>query len=347
MDSSNSPRAEPKVHILIVNWNGAEYLTSCLESVYGQRYRNIEVWLVDNGSTDDSVDLVRKDFPQANVLALGENLGFVGGNNAGIQRAMQAKADYVMLLNNDTTVTPDWLVELVHAAESDPTIGVCFSKILLHGSPEIINSAGGECDIWGFPRDRGYMELDAGQYERLEDVFEGCGASMLIKREVVEKVGGLDDKLFMYDEDTDYAWRARLSGYRVVYVPLSVLYHHFGGTGGSANARRRYLATRNMLRSILKNAGPSLLARMLPGFLMMKAGQIALFLVTGRIGVALAITKALLWNVRHLPDTLTARRSIQGSRKVPDKSIKDLLVRRSLELEMLRSGHLSRFKPGL
>jgi len=329
----------------VVNWNGRDYLPDCLDSVYRQTYSNLEVILVDNASTDGSPDYVRGSFPQAKIVVLGRNLGFVGGNNVGISRALNDQANYVALLNNDTRVTATWLEELVQAAESDPQVGVCFSKILMLEQPEMINAAGGECDIWGFPRDRGFLERDQGQYDQVEEVFEGCGASMLIKREVIEDVGMLDSRFFMYDEDTDLAWRARLRGYRVLYIPSSVVYHRFGGTGGSANPRRRYLAVRNMLRSILKNAGNGLLLEMLPRFLAMKTAQMMLFLVTGRVRVSASLVRALLWNIVHLPETLTERRRIQGSRQVPDKEIKRLLVRRSLEMEMLRKGHLSRFRP--
>lgn len=336
---------QPKVLIIIVNWNGAKYLPDCLNSVYNQVYPNYEVVLVDNASTDGSVKYVRENFPQVKVILLDNNLGFVGGTNAGISYALSTEADYVVLLNNDTKVNSTWLQELVRTANSDSSIGICFSKILMLDEPEIINSAGGECDIWGFPRDRGFLEYDKGQYDRVEEVFEGCGASMLIRREVIENVGTLDLRFFMYDEDTDLAWRARLYGYKVVYVPSSVVYHKFGGTGGAANPQRRYLAVRNMLRSILKNAGTCLLLEMLSRFFIIKTAGIILFLITGRVKVSIGLLKAILWNVRYLPETLVERKKIQESRKVPDKKVKNLLVKRSLEVEMFRQGYLSKFKP--
>ena len=339
-ESKKKTEHDKIVSVVILNYNGRRYLENCLTSLNKTTYRNYDVILVDNASQDDSVNFVKKNFPYVKVIENPGNLGFAKGYNVCLKKI---KTEYVVLLGNDTTVDPKWLEELIRIADSDPQIGICGGKILMLDNPRIINSAGGECDISGFAPDRGIYEIDRGQYEKIEEVFHVCGADMCVRREILDDIGFFDPQFFMYAEDTDLCWRARICGYKVVYVPRSIIYHKFGGIGGKANPKRRYLSSRNMLRAILKNSGPRLLLGMLNRFIMMKIGEILLFLVSGRVRVSVALVNGMLWNIRHFPTTWLERKKVQLLRKVPDTEIQKLLTGRYIQLQLFSKGYLSMF----
>lgn len=333
----------PKVSVIILNYNGKKHLQTCLESLEKSTYKNLRVTLVDNASTDGSVEFVQERFPHVKIMQHQTNLGFAEGNNMCIRKTKKA-FDYIFLLNNDTEVQRKCLEELIQVSQSDPQIGICTGKLLMFDDREIINAAGGECDVFGFAHDRGVFERDKGQYDHTEEVFDACGAAMLIKHKVIEEVGLFDSKFWTYSEDTDLSWRARLCGYKIVYVPSAIVYHKFGGTGGTAHYRRRYFSSRNLLRSMLKNCGQTLLIKMVSRFFVVKFGQILLFLFTGRVRVSVGLARAILWNLKCFPDTYFERKKIQQSRRVPDNEVEKFLVRRSLEIQLFKQGYLSRFK---
>ena len=245
---------QKKVYIVVLNWNGKADTLECLASLRSTDYDNYVVVLADNGSEDDSVSAVRAQFPEVEILELGKNLGFAGGNNAGIRYAIEQGADYVYLINNDTTVDPAYLRELVAAAEADPRVGLAGSKIMYHSEPQRIWFAGGRIN-WLLNKGEhiGLDEIDKGQYDAAGEVGYLTGCSLLIKREVVEKVGVLEDDYFLYYEDADYSLRVHNAGYRIMYAPKSIIYHKVSRSTKPGSSSYVYYHVRNGLVNARRN----------------------------------------------------------------------------------------------
>lgn len=216
----------PKVAIVILNWNGKEDTIECLESLKHITYPNYEILLVDNGSTDGSVECFRERYPGMEIIENGENLGFAEGNNVGIRRVMDEGADYVLLLNNDTVVDPEFLGELVKVAEGDERIGIVGSKIYIYGS-NVLDSAGSIYTNIGSCKSRGHLEEDNGKYDEQEEVAMITACCMLIRNEILNKTYLFDSSFFMYLEEFDFTIRARQLEYKIFYNPKSIVYHKF------------------------------------------------------------------------------------------------------------------------
>jgi GT2 family glycosyltransferase len=311
--------------VIIINHDGYSWLRPCLESVRRQQVRGgCEVLVVDNGSTDGSQDLIRREFPDCTLLEAGRNLGFAGGNNLGLRAGI---GEYLVLLNNDTAVRPGWLQALIDAAESDPEVGAVTAKLLYAGRPGTIQSAGTELHEDGGGGDRGSGEIDDGQYNRLEEVFGLNGASALLCRRALEDVGLLDEAFFMYYEDTDLSWRLRLRGWKILYQPAAEVYHVHAASSREWSPFFTFHADRNRLLMLLKNArwrvvlraGFALLGQVFrrsgaPGAGDGEPGR------RGRRGVGhyLRVFVSLLV---HLPRTLVKRRRVRGRRRLADAQI--------------------------
>ena len=248
--------SEPKVIIVVLNWNGKRVTVKCLESLKEIDYGNYEILLVDNGSTDGSQECFRVRYPEIKLLGNEANLGFAEGNNVGIRRAMEWHADYVLLLNNDTTVHESFLSELVRVAESDSRIGFVGPKIYYdncHGRRDVIAFAGGRINLWiGKARNMGEGEQDIGQYEDIKQVSYIQGACLLAKREAIERIGLLDPTFFAYWEETDWCTRGCRAGYLSVFAPTAKIWHKVAASSGSA--RRTYYRTRNRFWFLKKHA---------------------------------------------------------------------------------------------
>lgn len=246
----------PTFSIIIPHWNGRQHLDDCLTSLRGQRFREFETILVDNGSTDDSQAYVRHAYPEVRLLELGHNRGFTGACNAGYG---VARGEFIVLLNNDTAAEPGWLAALDDAFRRYPDAGILASKLRLFDQPERLHAAGDfyRCD--GIPGNRGVWQLDEGQFDREEPVFGACAAAAAYRRQMLQEVGFLDDAFYFSCEDVDIAWRAHLAGWQVIYVPTAVVYHKLKATGGSVTAS--YYDGRNYLYLIWKNYPTSLLRR--------------------------------------------------------------------------------------
>ena len=246
-----SIRKKLKVAVLVINYNGKHYLRECLESLKNQTYKDYDVYVVDNGSVDISVEYVKGHFPWVKIIAFRENLGFAKAYNEAIKKV---DADLVALLNNDTRVDRKWLQELVNAILEDGLIAAVGSKILLYDNPQLLNHAGAKITPIGGGFDIGLYRQDASEYNIKKPVGAVCGAAMLVKKDVFLEMGGFDDDFFAYFEDTDFCWRAWLYGYKVIYVPTSVVYHKFGGSWGHSSPEKVFLGEKNRLSSMIKNA---------------------------------------------------------------------------------------------
>lgn len=246
----------PSVHVLVINWNGLEHLQACFDSLLAGTYPNARYVLVDNGSTDDSVAFTRARYGErVEILALGRNLGWSGGNNAGMARALEAGADYVFLLNNDTATAPDALDRLVAMAEARPETGALAPKMVLFHAPEIINSVGLECSIIGSSWDKGVGRLDAPRWNVSERVIGVCGGAFFLRASALRKTGLLPEDFEIYLDDLDLSLRLWDAGYEIWSCPEAVVRHKFSATLGQGRRARwkYYLNTRNRFRVILRN----------------------------------------------------------------------------------------------
>lgn len=307
----------PPVDVIIVNYNGIQYIDACLGSLLKTDYPNFSVIIFDNGSTDGSLELVREKYPEVTVIANKENLGFGKANTIGMRAG---NAEFITLLNSDTVVEKNWLRSLVEAIrDDDKTAAVC-SKLLFLKHPSIINAVGGGMNYIGYGYDIGMYEVDNRAFNEKRNVFFPSGAACLLRRSAFQDVGGFDEKYFMYHEDVDLGWRFWLKGYRVRCIPESVVYHAFGGTSLRDRGMefRNYLGLRHALRSMLKNYELPTLMRTLPVF-------ITLGLRTTIKGRSMIFIKSILWNLRFFHNTMKERIHIQKTRKVRDSGLRGLI----------------------
>jgi len=213
----------PKVSIVILNWNQKDKTLACLHSLKKISYPHYEIVLVDNGSTDDSVSAIRKEFPEIKVIENRRNLGVAGGRNVGIGYVQKEGTDFLLFLDNDTIVDKDFITEMVKAGENDERVGILTGKIYFYSEPKKIWCAG--CSLNLYRRHIsaiGYDEIDKGQYDELREVDHVAGCCLMIKKKVIDEIGLLDQNFIEYfTEDTDWCLRAKKKGYKVVYVPQS------------------------------------------------------------------------------------------------------------------------------
>jgi GT2 family glycosyltransferase len=281
--------------------------------------------VVDNGSTDGSPDLVRREFAECRLVETGANLGFAAGNNVGLRAAA---GDYLILLNNDATVRPGWLVALIAAAESDPEVAAVTAKLVFADRPGTIQSAGTVLLSDGSGSDRGSGEADSGKYDRLEEVFGFNGASALLRRRALDEVGLLDEAFFMYYEDTDLSWRLRLQGWKILYQPAAVVDHKHAASSQEWSPLFTFHADRNRLLMLLKNArwrvvsraGTSLLGLVFRAGLGAGPASPGIGDQRPRRG-ARHYLRVLASLLAHLPGTLAERRRIRSRRKIGDGQI--------------------------
>jgi len=233
LKSSPQESADPLVFIVLVNWNGCTVTLECLESLAHIDYSAFRVLVVDNGSSDGSVDAIRTAYPEVMLLSLPDNRRFAGGNNEGIQYALNEGAELLLLLNNDTSVAPDFLRFLVDRLRCTECCGMVTPKIYYANPSELIWYAGGEISYWtGTMRHIGIREIDRGQHDTVRDVDYATGCCILTTAEIIRAVGGLDESYFMYTEDADWSVRIRKAGYRLVFEPRARVWHKVSVSAG-------------------------------------------------------------------------------------------------------------------
>ena len=238
------------VSVIIVNWNGLGWLDGCLDALRHQEVPAFEIIVVDNASSDGSADHVRSSHPDVRLIALSDNRGFAGGNNAG---AAGARSDYLVFLNNDTRVRRGWLQALIDVAERDPSVGLVTSQIVYMDEPDVVDSAGD-----GYLRAGGgfkhFHGLPAASASSSREVFGACGGAFLIRRALFEALEGFDEDFFMVYEDVDLSYRARLLGARVIYAHDAVVEHAGSGSLGRVSDRAVFFGQRNLEWTWLKNS---------------------------------------------------------------------------------------------
>ena len=247
-----------KIAIVILNWNGRKLFETYLPSVIRNSYaENVELFVADNGSTDNSIQLLNQKFPEVKIIDLKKNYGFAEGYNRALQKL---EADYFVLLNSDVEVTPGWIERVMQLFDTNSKIAAVQPKILSYENPhrfEYAGAAGGFIDRFGYPFCRGRilnkMEADTGQYNEATSIFWASGACMFIKAEVFREVGGFDSDFWAHMEEIDLCWRLKSEGYEIWYQPESVVFHLGGGTLSYGSPQKIYFNFRNNLFMLFKN----------------------------------------------------------------------------------------------
>ncbi len=241
--------AYPLIYVIVLTWNGKEDTLECLRSLQGVSYPRWKVVVVDNASADGTVQAVKAEFPDIEILVNETNLRYAGGNNQGILYALDHGADAVLLLNNDTIVDPGFLSELVRVLMLDEMNGIIGPKILYYSDPRRIWYAGGKIDRWqGWISHIGIREIDRGQYNAMTATEYVTGCCMLVKRKVIERCGMLDESYFIYGEDVDWCLRAFREGYRIIFQPQARVWHKISASSGHVS----WFKNTNKLKSQLR-----------------------------------------------------------------------------------------------
>lgn len=307
-----------KTAIVIPNWNGQDHIRKCLDSLKNVKAKII---VVDNGSEDGSVEIIKNNYPEVELIGLAQNRGFSGGVNVGIKKSLDC--EFIALLNNDAVVEPDWLNHLIKKAKDHPKVGIITSKIL-RSDKKHLDSTGDFYSIWGLPFPRGRNEKDEGQYDNKTEVFGASGGASLYRVKMLKEIGLFDEDFFAYFEDVDLSFRAQLAGWRILYEPKAVVYHHVGGTSEKLGNFSRYHSIKNFILLFNKN---------MPGKLAFKYGllfdlQYFRWLLTSALrGHLWTFIKASLVALYLLPKILIKRRKIQKSRKVSVEYIDSILYK--------------------
>jgi GT2 family glycosyltransferase len=312
----------PKVSVIILNWNGAQFLERFLPSVIEHTNKQLaKIVVADNGSTDNSLEILSLKFPQVEVLSFSQNYGFAEGYNQAISKI---NSEYILLLNSDIEVSPNWLEPLVNRMERNKQVAACVPKLLSINQPESFEyagAAGGYIDRFGYAFCRGRifdnLETDNGQYNDARPVFWGTGAALLVRKEIFIKAGALDRLFFAHMEEIDLCWRFWRLGYEVWVEPSSVVYHLGGGTLPQGNPRKTFLNYRNSLLMLLKNLKKTELLWILPFRMILDGISAIKSLTDGNKKDFAAIFKAHLAFYCMIVPTLKLRKQANTLKPLP------------------------------
>lgn len=317
----------PKVTVVIVNWNGESFLDNCLSALYSQTVMPHEVILVDNASSDNSLEVVKK-FPQVRLLEQSANVGFARGNNLAIMTSSE-DSEWIALLNPDAFVDPGWLAALLLAAQEHPDFDMFASKLLNAGTPRLLDGVGDSCSISGRVRRIGHNELSVDFPGEVKEVFSACAAAAMYRRSLLINSGGFDEDFFCYTEDVDLGFRLRLTGSRCLYIPQSVAYHVGSGTtDGQHGNFATYHGHRNLVWVFVKNMPGILFWLFLPLHIVLNFYALLLLGLRGQGRLALS---AKLDAVRGLPKMWRKRVQIQRRRVVPIADVWQVLDKNILK----------------
>jgi GT2 family glycosyltransferase len=323
------------ITVVIVNWNGGMYIRDCLNSLEKQNVSEYSIILVDNGSSDGSLELVRENFAEVQIIPLEKNLGFAVGNNIALK---EVSTEFVALLNNDAMPDNYWLANLVSALENHPDVGFAASKMLLYHKPDQIDRAGDVFTTAGTALLRG-RGTSSTAFDKKEYVFGACAGAALYRTEMLRDIGLFDEDFFLLYEDVDLSFRAQLRGYKCIYVPEAVVYHVGSGSIGDDTPTSVYYSHRNLEWVYIKNMPGSLIKKSIASHLIYDLAALFYFAVKGRGGIYL---KAKWDALRGIRKALEKRRNIQENKKVLDDYIWNLLDKEKLLPRLTRRLRLNR-----
>lgn len=346
--STNKAEKHPRASVIIVNWNGKEYLPECLDSLKSQEYADFETIVVDNGSHDGSCELVRERYPWVRLVQLDENTGFATGNNAGLAAAT-AEA-YIVTLNNDTRVEASWLTELISAAERDPRVGMVGSRICTWDDPDRIDSLGVVICPDGMSRgSRRMARFSALSLGKTEEILLPSACAALYRLKMIEEIGFFDDDFFAYCEDTDLGLRGRLAGWRALLARDAVVHHRYSRSGGVFSPMKLYLVERNHFWAALKSFPLAMLPALplwtalrflVQARLVLEArGAGAQFRQSSPTGLITALLRGMLDAAKGLPAVLRKRSAASASWRLSAGEARTLLQRYKITFrELLDAG---------
>jgi len=332
----------PDISVVVVNWNRREHLRACLRSLAAQRGVCFEVIVVDNGSGDGSAEMARSEFG-ARVIANTENRGFCAANN---QAFAAARGEFIALLNNDAEAAPDFLANLRRAFDAAPDIGMAAAKVLVWEDPRRIDKVGHLIYPDGQNRGRGTGEMDEGQYNCVEECLWPDGSAAMYRKSMLDQIGGFDEDFFMFADDAELGLRARIAGWRCLYLPDAVVRHRRGASLAPGSSKRIFLIERNRVLLAAKLFPWSLLllnpyffGLRLAGSLVASArgrGEMTRFPgIAGKLRLAAAILRADLAALRLVPRMLRKRRDVKHIAKMTPGEIRRLILRNRIPLREL------------
>lgn len=304
------------VSIILLTYNNEGDLAMCIPSILGQTYRHFELLVVDNGSTDGTVEFIRTRYPEITLIETGANLGYAGGNNFGFGCA---KGDYIVVVNPDTWVYPDWLSSLIKPLDVDPAIGITNSKILEYDDRDH-GACGNTSHYTGLHFPRG-MEKSASAFTKPETLSAISGCSFAIRRELLAALGGFDADYFMYLEDSDLSLRTRLMGYKIVFTPNSVLYHKHSKV---ISPQKEYYLERNRYQLLLKCYSYKLLLAIFPALVITEVLTLTHAFTNGYRHV-LSKLRAYQWVLSNLGPIIEKRDTVDANRKISDREFLQLI----------------------
>lgn len=316
------------VSIIIANYNGEKFLERCLNSIFLEKEKPYEVIVVDDGSTDNSIALLKNKFAgekKLKLIALKNNVGAAQARNIGVKKS---SGKYLLFLDNDTKIKKDWFDEIIRFFEIYQKAGLAQAKIMKMGTNRF-DYAGDLISPFGFLIERARSAEDRGQFDRPDKIFALKSAAMLAKRKVFEKLAGFDPDYKIFWEDTDIAWRCWLMGHQVLFAPTIIVWHAYGTKEKSekiyAHYQVVYRGCRNMITSLIKNLESRKLFFVLPINIGCWLVLALLFLLKLDIRKSVAIIKGITWNFLHLPSTFKKRKVIQSKRKIKDQELFSLV----------------------
>ncbi|MGZ6004857.1 MAG: glycosyltransferase family 2 protein [Candidatus Saccharimonadales bacterium] len=310
-----------KLAIVIPNWNGVDSISDCLNSLLSQS-QAASLIVVDNGSVDGSVELIKTKFPDVILLEQTKNLGFAAGVNVGIKQAINDGAKYVALFNNDAVADEQWLKQLAAYLDKYESVGIATCK-LMDSQHQRFDSTGDCYTIWGLPYPRGRGEAVGTQYDQDTEIFAASGGASLYRVSMLEQIGLFDESFFAYYEDVDLSFRAQLAGWKVAYVPTALAYHQIGATSGKLKGFTTYQTMKNLPSLGRKNIPARLLPRIMPRYFLAYFG---FFLSAVARGQGWPATQGWFVAFIRLPKNFAQRRKIQKNRQVSVDYINKMLV---------------------
>jgi len=310
-----------KTAIVVPNWNGKKSLGACLDSLLGQSI-NCTIIVVENGSKDGSLEYLKKSYSAIEIVVNKKNLGFAGGVNSGIRRALELKSDAVALFNNDAVADKNWLKRLVEVMQASPKVGIVAPK-LLSSDKKHLDSTGDQYTNWGLPYPRGRRELDVEQYSKPERVFAASGGASLYRVSMLKEIGLFDENFFAYYEDVDISFRAQLAGWKVAYEPSSVVYHEIGATSSKIPGFTTYQTIKNLPWLFWKNVPSKYLFKI--GLRFFVAYFSFIFSAISR-GQIVPVLKGFFVSLVLMPKKLFERHKVQSRMKVSPEYIWSIMT---------------------
>jgi GT2 family glycosyltransferase len=338
----------PEISVVVINWNGKHYLGPCLEALRRQSGVDFEVIVVDNGSEDGSQDFVEKEYTgreafPVRLIRNERNLGFCAANNRGFAAS---RSPFVAILNNDTEVEPGWLSSLRESFRGRPEIGMAACKILVYENPKKIDKVGHVIYPDGQNCGRGTGEIDHGQYDRQEEILWPDGCAAMFRREMLDQIGGFDEDFFIFGDDAELGMRARIAGWRCLYVPQAVVRHHRGGAMKVASTGRLVLIERNRVLLAVKLFPLSLLWLNVPYYVLrilagvwaalQSRGEISRYQgAGGKLRAGFALLKGDLAAIPLIPRMIRKRRVIRGISKLSPAQVRALVLENRVPLKTM------------